>query len=146
MSRPTRVVFDTSTLIAAMLGPASIPRVALFEAFRGSEVCTSTEALSELAVVLERAKFNKYLHADRRREFLEIIKARSVLCAVDGASKAQASGVCRDPDDAMLLALAHACEAQVLVSSDEDLLVLHGWSAIAIMKPAVFVEAIQSLA
>ena len=145
MNRPTRVVFDTSTLIGAMLGPASIPRLALFEAFRGSEVCTSIEALSELEAVLGRAKFNKYLDADRRLQFLEIVKARSVLCAVDGASTAQAAGVCRDPKDSLFLALAHACEAQVLISSDEDLLILHGWSGIAIMKPASFVDTIQKL-
>ena len=47
---------------------------------------------------------------------------------------------CRDPKDNhfLALALALAAEADVLVSSDEDLLVLHPWRGIPIITPAEF--------
>ena len=39
----------------------------------------------------------------------------------------------------MFLALALAAEAEVIVSSDEDLLVLHPWRGISILNPAEFI-------
>lgn len=45
---------------------------------------------------------------------------------------------CRDPDDDRILALARAFAADVLVTGDDDLLVLHPWSGIAIVRPRDF--------
>jgi predicted nucleic acid-binding protein len=36
--------------------------------------------------------------------------------------------------------LAATCEAQALVSSDADLLVLHPWNGVAILNPEAFVR------
>ncbi|MEJ0017307.1 MAG: putative toxin-antitoxin system toxin component, PIN family [Acetobacteraceae bacterium] len=43
---------------------------------------------------------------------------------------------CRDPRDDKYLELALAASASVLVSSDQDLLVLHPWRGISILRPA----------
>jgi putative PIN family toxin of toxin-antitoxin system len=45
---------------------------------------------------------------------------------------------CRDPDDDRMLALALAFSAGVLVTGDEDLLVLHPWRSIPILRPRDF--------
>jgi predicted nucleic acid-binding protein len=45
---------------------------------------------------------------------------------------------CRDPKDNQFLALALVAEANLLISSDEDLLVLHPWRGIPIVTPALF--------
>lgn len=45
---------------------------------------------------------------------------------------------CRDPDDDRVLALASAFAADVLVTGDEDLLVLHPWRGIPIVRPRDF--------
>lgn len=45
---------------------------------------------------------------------------------------------CRDPDDDRVLALALAFPAEVLVSGDEDLLVLNPWRGIPIVRPREF--------
>jgi predicted nucleic acid-binding protein len=45
---------------------------------------------------------------------------------------------CRDPMDSKFLALALVSEADALVSSDEDLLILHPWRRIPILTPAEF--------
>jgi predicted nucleic acid-binding protein len=46
---------------------------------------------------------------------------------------------CRDTKDNKFVALALAAEADVLVSSDKDLLALHPWRGIRIATPAGFV-------
>lgn len=45
---------------------------------------------------------------------------------------------CRDADDDRVLALALAFGAEVLVTGDEDLLVLHPWRSIPILRPRDF--------
>jgi predicted nucleic acid-binding protein len=46
--------------------------------------------------------------------------------------------VCRDPKDDQFLALALACGADVLVSSDADLRALHPWLGIPVLSPQEF--------
>ena len=45
---------------------------------------------------------------------------------------------CRDPKDAKYLELALAARASVLISSDNDLLSLHPWRGIPILRPAAY--------
>ena len=44
--------------------------------------------------------------------------------------------VCRDPDDDEVLALAIAAQADLIISGDNDLLVLQQFNAIPILTPA----------
>ncbi len=48
------------------------------------------------------------------------------------------SPLCRDPKDNQFLALAQVAEADAIVTSDEDLLVMHPWCQIPILSPAGF--------
>jgi predicted nucleic acid-binding protein len=43
---------------------------------------------------------------------------------------------CRDPKDNLHLELALAAKAERIVSSDADLLVLHPWRGVRILRPA----------
>ncbi len=52
---------------------------------------------------------------------------------------------CRDSKDNQFLALALVSEADILVSSDEDLLVLHPWRGLAIMRPVEFLSRSDAL-
>ena len=45
---------------------------------------------------------------------------------------------CRDPDDNMYLELALVAQASTIVSGDQDLLVLHPWRGIPIVRPAAY--------
>jgi predicted nucleic acid-binding protein len=47
---------------------------------------------------------------------------------------------CRDPRDNKFLALALACSADVVVSSDEDLLTLNPYRRIPVVLPRGFLE------
>jgi len=48
---------------------------------------------------------------------------------------------CRDPEDNRFLALVLAAEADALVSSDEDLLMMNPWRGVPVMTAAEFLAA-----
>jgi predicted nucleic acid-binding protein len=50
---------------------------------------------------------------------------------------------CRDAKDNMLLALASVSQADVIVSSDNDLLVLHPWRGVSILTPSRFLTQFE---
>ena len=63
-----------------------------------------------------------------------------MLLAPDAQSKKMAKGACRDAKDCKFLALAMACKAGVLVSSDDELLSLKNWQGTQIVSPAAFLS------
>jgi len=130
-----RVVFDTSTLVSAALRVESTPALAFRKAVAGYEICTSPDTLRELENVLLRAKFDRYLGRSERSTFLDLYRDVTTSCDVRESVKA-----CRDPKDDKFLALVVSCEADILVSSDRDLLDLHPFRSIAIVTPADFLE------
>jgi len=140
MSRIQRVVLDTSTLVSAALQPGSIPGQVISKALRNCELCASAEKLDELAQVLDRDKFDRYRVKDSRRSFVALIRRRARLFAVENSVMIAIDPRCRDPKDEKFPALALASEAHAVVSSDEDLLVLHPWRGIPILKPAEFLD------
>jgi uncharacterized protein len=138
VSRIRRVVFDTSTLVSAALRAGSVPYQALVKAFATCEVCASVETLAELNTVMARKKFDRYLERELRVSFVALASRQVHLFAVlEGAI---VSG-CRDAKDEKFLALVVAAEADALVSSDEDLLVLHPWRGVPVMTAAEFLAA-----
>jgi predicted nucleic acid-binding protein len=52
-------------------------------------------------------------------------------------------GVCRDEDDDVVLAMALAGKADVIVTGDEDLLVLKKFRGIEILSPRQFLELLD---
>jgi len=143
MSELRRVVIDTSTLVGAVLRPASTPRQALLVAAKGFELCVSPSTLHELQEVLHRPKFDRYAPLQTRLDFLALVTQWARLCEVDAASEQAALGACRDSKDDKFLALALACKAVAIVSSDADLLALGTWRDIRITTPADFLAMEQ---
>jgi uncharacterized protein len=135
-----RIVFDTSTLVGAALRIGSVPHRALLAAFRAWSPCTSPETLSELDRVLQREKFDRYAPRNRRREFVALIRRRAYLFPVPPEQLQSVAPRCRDPLDDKFLALAIAAEAAAIVSSDDDLLVLHPWCGLPVLTPAEFLR------
>lgn len=131
-------MIDTSTLVSAALRVDSVPYQALHEAFASWDLCVSVETLDELDRVFSRAKFDRYLPEAQRRAFVALIRRRARLFPVEDAHNQAVDPRCRDPLDDKFLALALSAEAGVVVSSDEDLLVLHPWRGLAIVTPGDF--------
>ncbi len=138
MRRNRRVVLDTSTLVSAALYTGSVPDQALSKALEYFDLCASVETMAELEQVLNRGKFDRYRERDSRFAFVATIRRRSHLFAVELVGLSAFDPPCRDPKDNKFLALALFAEADAIVSSDEDLLVLHPWRGIPIVSPAEF--------
>jgi putative PIN family toxin of toxin-antitoxin system len=135
-----RVVLDTSVLVSAALRVGSLPHQALRQALAAYDLCTSPETLDELERVLGRRKFDRYLDRPTRVGFVALIRRSAYLFAVSTADLANVTPPCRNPNDNQFLALAMVAEASILVSSDDDLLVLHPWHGIAVLTPAQFLS------
>jgi putative PIN family toxin of toxin-antitoxin system len=133
-----RVVLDTSTLVSAALRVGSIPHQALRQAISQGEVFVSADTFSELEQVLLRPKFDRYSPRDGRRAFVDWVRTFAVQVHVTAAHRANVVPACRDSKDDPFLALVLASEADVLVSSDTDLLVLHPWHGVPVLTPAAY--------
>jgi putative PIN family toxin of toxin-antitoxin system len=139
-----RVVLDTSTLVSAALRIGSIPHQVLIKALGTCDVCASDETLRELERVLNRKKFDRYVDRDSRSEFAALIRRHVHLFSVRDGGLEALEPTCRDPEDNKFLALALVAEADLLVSSDEDLLVMNPWRGITIVTPADFLSRLRA--
>jgi len=128
-------VFDTSTLIGAILFETSIPRQAYDLARQNGNILLSQATLDELNEVLRRKKFNKYVSEVERLAFLDMLKLKAAFIEVTATITA-----CRDPKDNKFLELSVSGNAESIIASDQDLLELHPFEGIAILKPRDFLE------
>ena len=135
MSSGKRIVFDTSTLVGAVLKPQSIPAKALSWGWEVAEVVVSAETLEELRLVLGRERLDAFRERAARQTFFELYQAMTVLVPVGETVLA-----CRDPRDDKFLSLAVSAGASLLVSSDDDLLTLGRYRGVTILRPKDFVE------
>jgi putative PIN family toxin of toxin-antitoxin system len=133
-----RAVFDTSTLVSAALRLDSVPHQALLGALSCCDLCTSEATLRELRGVLTRPKFRSYASAAARQGFLRLIERHARRYVVQDEDLRSLAPACRDRKGNQFLALAAEAEAQVVVSSDEDRLVLDPWNGVRVVRPAEF--------
>ena len=128
-----RVVFDTTTVISALLFQHG--RLAWLRQHWREEVClplVSRATAAELTRVLAYPKF-KLSVEDRR----ELLAAYLPYCRIVEANK-RCPIACRDVKDQPFLDLAQSGKAEVLVSGDRDLLALAGMTSFPIVTPAEY--------
>jgi putative PIN family toxin of toxin-antitoxin system len=135
MSESICYVFDTNTLVSAVLFEHSTPGQALRRALSRGRVLLSPSTLEELAEVLQREKFERYVTAAEREEFLIAFVERALF--MEPTEEVHA---CRDARDDKFLELAVSGRAVYIISGDADLLVLHPFRNIAIMTAAEFLQ------
>lgn len=140
MNSAERVIFDTSTLIGALLVPRSAPRRALDSARQSCELCGSDATLAELGAVILRDKFDRYQDRATRGAFADLIRRCTRTFAVEPGAEAKLPQGCRDSRDDKFLALALVCHADCIVSSDADLTSMHPYHGVAILSAAVFLR------
>ncbi len=130
-----RFVVDTNVLISHLLMADSIPGKALKYALHKGELLVSDDTLTELAEVINRPKFDKYLSSQDRKKFFEVL---APLCIrVEIIRPVQA---CRDPNDDKFLEVAINGTADFILSGDKDLLALHPFHDIPIFSPTEYLK------
>lgn len=133
--RSGRYVFDTNTLVSAILIRNSAPGDALRWVLREGTLLASPDTLDELSDALGRKKFDRYVTAEEREEFFHAFIER-----VELVEPTELLTVCRDPKDNKFLELAVEGSARVIVSGDHDLLILDPFGAIRTMTAAALLQ------
>ena len=130
-----RVVIDTNVWISRLLLADSLAAKAVNEALARSDVMVSEATVEELADVLSRQKFDRYLSVHDRERFI-----RSLLQITTMVPVLSEVSDCRDPKDNRFLALAFDSESDLILSGDYDLLDLNPWRGISIVSPRTFLQ------
>lgn len=130
----TRVVFDTNTVVSALLFGGTISWLVEHWRSRASVPLVSPVTAGELLRVLHYPKFGL---TDAETE---AFASRYLLFAerIDFDESVLVLPRCRDPKDRAFLALAEVGQADVLVTGDVDLLVLRGQTRFSVESPVQF--------
>jgi len=107
------------------------------EALRRGRLLLSQATAEEIAEVLNRTKFDRYVSIPTRKRFLAALVREALIVETD-----RSFTVCRDPKDDKFLELAVCGNASFLVSGDKDLLALHPFQGIPIATPAAFLAGL----
>ena len=130
-----RVVVDTNALVSRLLVPGSVPGQAVRKAVEVAQVLVSEATMQELADVLSRPKFDPYVTIAERQEFLRVLGRIAEMVPIVYTVHA-----CRDPRDDKFLDLAVNGEADLIVTGDDDLLVLQSFRGIPVITPARYLK------
>ena len=133
-----RVILDANVLLGALISPHGAPDL-IYRAWRASkfELVTSTTQLDELRRASRYPKLKNILPAHRVGTMVNNMQRALVLDVLPPFSAKQDL---QDPNDACLLAMAQASEANYLVTGDRraGLLQLGKLGATRILGPAAF--------
>ena len=129
------VVFDTNVLVAALIAKG-LCQEAVETALVSHTLASSEPLLAELAETLRR----KFDAGPATAAFLARLRQHVRLVVPARLTKK----VSRDPDDDIVLGTALAAKASLIVSGDQDLLVLQAYQKIPIVTPRAFMEEIHS--
>lgn len=127
-----KIVLDTNVIVAAFAS-RGLSHLILRRCLEKHELILSPHIIQEL-----EAAFIRKLKMPLEKVRLNIdslVKA----CSLRDASPV-APAVCRDPEDLSILGLALHSKANVIVSGDEDLLVIRSFQGIPIRSPREFWE------
>ncbi len=138
MAFERRIVIDTGVLVSAAIRPQSIPALALEKAWLLFDVCASHSNLAELQRVLLADKFEAYRPLTSRTLFVAGFAQRATRFEVTISVTD-----CRDAKDNQFLELAETANAEMILSSDADLTVLHPWRGIPILPPSAFLVGVH---
>ncbi len=127
------IVFDASAVVSAALREDSVPEQALLHAEATDLFALSAEVEAEIAEVLGRPRFARAVTAACRTRILDTLRGGAVWFV-----PAERVTDCRDAKDNKYLELALASGAGTLVTGDADLLVLHPWRGVRILRPAEY--------
>jgi putative PIN family toxin of toxin-antitoxin system len=129
-----KLVVDTNVLVSAFLWQGNPGRLIELAAEKEIQLFTNRALLDELAATLVKKKLAKPVVATGLTVEQMLRNHRRLATLVTTRQLAQL--VSRDPDDDSVLACALAASADLIVSGDDDLLVLKYFQGIPIATPA----------
>jgi len=137
-----RAVVDTNILVRAVLKPTGTVGPVLLRLRQGEYTLLYAQPLlEELTDVLNRPRIRRKYRLSRSD--IEAVIGL-ILLRGEAVTPTRRIAVCRDPRDDKFLEVAVAGKADVLVSGDRDLLVLHPFVGIPILPPAPFLQMLDA--
>lgn len=135
-NKPTYIVIDTNVLISAGLLPTSKTALALELAVAHFVIAQNAATWHELETRIVKKKFDRYFgETHELRRLTHLVKIAQSIQRFEVTAKVELS---RDASDDMFLALAIDSGAKIVISGDQDLLVLKKYQHIDILSPADF--------
>lgn len=131
-----RVVVDTGILVSALIRPKGTVGNVLHALRDGRFIAIySTPMMLEVTDVLDRPKIQEKYHVQPEDiiALINLVRLRGELVIPKDTVTA-----CRDPKDNKFLEAALAGEADAIVTGDDDLLVLHPFEGVDILRPTEF--------
>lgn len=117
-----KLVIDTNVLISAALSPDGAPAKLLAKTLTDHHLVFTSATFAELESRLWKPKFDRYIDLEERKAVLHDISAAAIW--VDVPQNIADVAYSRDADDDMFIHAAIAAEVALLVTGDQDLLVL----------------------
>lgn len=131
-----RVVIDTNVWLSALLWGGQPNFILQLVEKKQIQAISSEEILNELMDIFQKPKLQKRLNQlNFSAEEVTIVAKRLMIFVT---IKAIIIPELRDPKDQMILATAITGNADVVISGDKDLLVLHPFANISILSPQDF--------
>jgi uncharacterized protein len=130
-----RCVVDTNVIVSASVFSLSVPRQAVRKVLIEGVLLFSEFTMDELKDVLFRSKFDRYVSRDERALFLAQLGVTAEFVSI-----IQLVRECRDAKDDKFLEVALNGRADVIITGDEDLLVLHPWRRIEILRAEEYLK------
>lgn len=137
-----RLVVDTNVLVSAFLWEGTPGRLVELAGEKAVQLYTSRVLLEELAATLNKKKLAKPVAATGLSAEQMLANYRRIATLVTARQLTQQ--VSRDADDDQVLACAIAARAQLVVSGDDDLLILKTFQGIRIVSPAQAVRFVTA--
>jgi uncharacterized protein len=131
----SRAVVDTNILVSQLILPESLPARVLAQIEMRSTLLFSESTMYELADVLSRKKFDRYVSREDRKGFIQRLGRIAEFVPI-----IQSVRECRDPKDDKFLEVALNGRADVIVTGDADLLGMNPWWGVVILPPPDFLQ------
>jgi len=135
MSERALVVIDTNILVSAVLSSRSMPGQTLRWAVQNCILLACEATMAEAEDVLLRPKFDALVSRTARAEFL--VRYREAVKFIPIFSRIE---ICRDARDDKFIELAINGNAGMIVTGDDDLLVLDPFRGVRIITPRQFLD------
>jgi putative PIN family toxin of toxin-antitoxin system len=137
-----RVLIDCSTFYSGIFYPLGKPHkilaLLLDKAYR---IYLTEEILEEYKKKVQEIARRMEQDPKKAKKWFRLLEKDAFMIKSQSIPK----NSCRDPNDLIYLEAAAAAEANYLVSSDKDLLVLGKFQKTKILTPAQFLEKVKSI-
>ena len=133
-----KLVLDTNIFISAFYWGGNSQKI-IDRVIEGiDEMYFSKQIVNEISEVMNRPKFRT--EKAKINGYIKTIEKSGKKVFVEGKIK----GICRDKDDDDKLECAIKCNADFLITGDDDLLILRNYGNINVITPKEYIDIVDS--